>query len=76
MNRSLVLSRARDAGLLLAIGLANAVAWATPTDPFDTAVSDITVRVESYGGALVALAAVGVVFMVGMKYVKKIRGAS
>lgn len=45
-------------------------------DPFADAVSDITGKVTSYGGALVGLAAVGVVFMVAIKYVKKIRGAA
>jgi hypothetical protein len=76
MERAVLVRRVRDAYLLAAIAVTNLVANATPTDPFDTAVGDIEVRVESYGGALVGLAAVGVIFMVGMKYVKKIRGAA
>lgn len=45
-------------------------------DPFTDAMTDITAKVTEYGGALVGLAAVGVVFMVAIKYVKKIRGAA
>lgn len=52
------------------------VAFAQATDPFDTAVATIQTKVEGYGGALVALAAVAVVFLVGIKYVKKIPKAS
>lgn len=55
---------------------ASFIASATPTDPFDTAVDNVTAKVEAYGAALVILAAVGVVFMIGIKYVKKIRGAA
>lgn len=43
---------------------------------FTTAITDLTTDVTSYGGSLVAIAAVGVVFMVAMKYIKKIRGAA
>jgi hypothetical protein len=52
------------------------LAMATPTDPFDGAITTLTTRVTSYGGALVGLAVVGVGFMVAIKYVKKIRGAA
>lgn len=45
-------------------------------DPFMTAVADMQAKVTTYGGALVGLAAVGVVFWVAIKYVKKIRGAA
>lgn len=48
----------------------------TATDPFDTALTEITTKVETYGLALVGLAAVGVVFMIAMKYVKKLRSAA
>ncbi|WP_038216666.1 hypothetical protein [Xenophilus azovorans] len=51
-------------------------ARAQATDPFDAAVDTITTKVEAYGGALVGLAAVAVVFLVGVKYVKKIPRAS
>lgn len=52
------------------------VASATPADPFTTAMATATERVEDYAAALVGLAAVGVVFMIAIKYVKKIRGAA
>jgi hypothetical protein len=45
-------------------------------DPFDTAVSNVTTKVTTYGGALVGVAAAAVVFMVAIKYVKKIPRAS
>jgi len=45
-------------------------------DPFDTALSTITTKVNSYGAALVGLAAVGVLFVVAMKYVKKLPRAA
>jgi len=41
---------------------------------FTAAVTDITGDIGAYGAALVGIAAVGVVFMVAGKYVKKIRG--
>lgn len=64
-------------GAVGATGLAlSGLAMAQETDPFNTAIDTITDKVETYGGALVALAAVGVVFMVGIKYIKKIRGAA
>jgi hypothetical protein len=46
------------------------------TDPFTTAMADATTKVATYAAALVGLAAVGVVFMIAMKYVKKIPRAS
>jgi hypothetical protein len=45
-------------------------------DPFTTAVTDATTKVGTYGAALVGLAAVGVVFGIAIKYVKRIRGAA
>ena len=46
------------------------------TDPFDTAVTEITTKVTSYGAALVGVAAASVVFLVAMKYVKKLPRAA
>jgi hypothetical protein len=43
---------------------------------FTTAVTGITADVTSYGGTLVGVAAISVVFMIAIKYVKKIRGAA
>lgn len=58
------------------LALAAPVAAFAQGDPFATALTDITAKVTTYGGGLIALAAVGVVFMVGVKYVKKLRGAA
>lgn len=46
------------------------------TDPFDAALASATSAVTSYAGDLVTLGAVAVVFMIGLKYVKKIVKAS
>lgn len=46
------------------------------TDPFDTVLADVTEKVGEYAGALVVLAGVSVVFMIGVKYIKKLRGAA
>lgn len=43
---------------------------------FTQAVTQATADIGTYGAALVGVAAVGVVFMVAIKYVKKIRGAA
>ena len=63
--------------LAVAVGtLASAAAMAQETDPFDTVMTTVTTSVTEYAGALVVLAGVSVVFMIGIKYVKKIRGAA
>lgn len=51
-------------------------ARAQSTDPFDAAVDQVTTKVGTYGAALVGVAAAAVVFMVAIKYVKKIPRAS
>lgn len=66
----------RKIGLGAVAAGASVGAFAQSADAFAGAVSDITAKVTTYGGALVGLAAVGVVFMVGVKYVKKIRSAA
>lgn len=60
---------------LLAAGIASAQAAPTTT-AFTTAVTAVSADIATFGGALIGVAAVGVGFMVGMKYVKKIRGAA
>ncbi len=65
----------RNVGIAVATSLP-VLALAQSTDPFDTAMTTVTTKVEGYAGALVTLAAVAVVFMIGIKYVKKIRGAA
>lgn len=57
-------------------GFVSASVLAQTTDPFDAAVSTATGKVESYAAALVALSAVAVVFMIAMKYVKRIPRAA
>lgn len=63
-----------SAGVLAAS--ASVAAMAQTTDPFDAAIASLTTKVTTYGGGLVALAAVGVGFFVAMKYVKKIPRAA
>lgn len=62
------------------IGIASVVAFpmlaSASTDPFADAVADATTKIGTYGAALVGLAAVGVVFSIAMKYVKRIPRAS
>lgn len=58
-------------GLLAAVG-----ANAQSVDPFDAALTTATTKVGAYAAALVGLAAVSVVFMIGMKYVKRIPRAA
>ena len=63
---------------LVALGSIGAAvpAFAQAVDPFDTAMTNATTKVNSYAGALVGLAAVAVVFMIAIKYVKRIPRAS
>lgn len=49
---------------------------AQTTDPFDTAMAEATTKVGAYAAALVGLGAVAVIFMIALKYVKKIPRAS
>lgn len=53
-----------------------AASHAQETDPFTAALEAMKTKVATYGGSLVALAAVGVAFFVAMKYVKKIPRAA
>lgn len=70
MKKSLVAIAALGAS---AISFAQA---APTTTAFTTAVTSVSADIATFGGALIGVAAVGVGFMVGMKYVKKIRGAA
>lgn len=62
------------AGIATGAALASVSAFAT--DPFTDALALATTSVGTYAAALVGLSAVSVVFMIGMKYVKKIRSAA
>lgn len=66
----------RELGIVSAVALVPAVSFAQATDPFDTALTEATTKVSSYAAALVGLSAVAVVFMIAMKYVKRIPRAS
>ncbi|WP_218239602.1 hypothetical protein [Comamonas fluminis] len=66
---------ARMGVAVLALPLSMA-ARAQAVDPFDKAVTEVTAKVATYGAALVGVAAAAVVFMVAIKYVKKIPRAS
>ncbi len=61
-------------GALIAVSSAGAMAQAV--DPFETAITTATTKVGAYAAALVGLSAVAVVFMIAMKYVKRIPNAS
>lgn len=65
----------RNAGIALVTSLP-VLAMAQTTDPFDAAVTSATTKIEAYGGALVGLAAVAVIFFIAIKYVKKISKAA
>jgi len=69
-----------DKSLAVSVGVACAlpslVFAQASTDPFDLAIADATDKVEGYAGALVAFGAVAVLFMIALKYVKKIPRAA
>lgn len=66
----------RNAGIVVATALVSSLSFAQATDPFETAMTEATIKVGSYAAALVGLSAVAVVFMIAMKYVKRIPRAS
>lgn len=68
-NRLSAAAAAAGALLLPAISFAQ-------TDPFADAVTQATTKVTSYGGSLVGLAVVSVLFFIAIKYVKKITRAA
>lgn len=52
------------------------LAMAQAADPFTATLTDASAKVTTYATGLVTVAAVGVLFMIAKKYVKKIPGAS
>lgn len=58
------------------LALSSVMAHAQVADPFDAALATATSKVGSYAAALVGLAAVAVIFMIAIKYVKRIPAAS
>lgn len=72
-------NRAREIAIVGAVSvptLALANVGSSASTAFNSALTDATAAVGSYAAALVGLAAVGVVFMIAVKYVKRIRGAA
>lgn len=63
-------------GSVIAASFIPVAVFAQTVDPFTAAIESATSNVNTYAAALVGLSAVSVVFMIGMKYVKKIRGAA
>lgn len=63
-------------GALAVVAAGAARADGEATAAFTAAVGSATTNVTSFGVALVALSAVGVAFMIAIKYVKKIRSAA
>lgn len=61
---------------LIAATSAPVAAFAQGVDPFTTAMTEATAKVGTYAAALVGLGAVAVIFMIALKYVKKIPRAS
>lgn len=53
-----------------------AFAQSVGADPFDTALTQVTASTTKYASALVGVAAIAVVFMIAIKYVKKLPKAS
>lgn len=72
VSRGYLRAGAGVGGLLASIG----ASAQTVTDPFEAAMTEATTKVGSYAAALVGLGAVAVVFMIALKYVKKIPRAS
>lgn len=71
--RAKALQLAAVAGTL---ALSAGVALAQATDPVTAAMTDTQTKAVGYATALVTLAAATIAFMVGIKYIKKIRGAA
>lgn len=64
------------AGLVALAAPVLSFAQAATTTAFTSAVTSVGGDIATFGGALIGVAAIGVGFAVGMKYVKKIRGAA
>jgi hypothetical protein len=60
----------------LVASVATAPAFAAADAAFTGAVTSVSGDIATYGAALVGVSAIGVTFMIAMKYVKKIRGAA
>lgn len=72
MKKALFARLALVAAAVAAPVLSHAAAAAA----FTSAVTETTADVGTYGASLVGVGAVGVGFMIAIKYIKKIRGAA
>lgn len=77
-NRIALAERGRQFGYKAAAVLTCAMPAAVfaQADPVTDAMTEIGTKVTTYATALVTLAIIGVGFMVGIKYIKKARGAA
>lgn len=64
------------AALVPVLAVLGSQAHAAVSEAFTASVTSVSADIAVYGGALITIAAVGVAFMVGMKYVKKISRAA
>lgn len=69
-------SNIRKYGLGATLAASPIFALAQATDPVVDSFTTVGGKVATYGAGLVGLAVIGVGFMVGVKYVKKARGAA
>lgn len=71
-----IVSKLMSSRAVVGASLLLAAAAARADDPFTAAVTEVSGKVGTYGAALVGVAAIGVGFSVGIKYVKKIARAA
>ena len=64
------------AGVLVGSTMLALPAFAQSTDPVTDAMTATQAKAVTYATALVTLAAATIAFMVGIKYIKKVRGAA
>ena len=70
------LTKSFTALAVLAASVVATTAHAAADAAFTSAVTSVSADIAIYGAALVGVAAVGITFMIAIKYVKKIRGAA
>lgn len=66
----------KNRAIVAAVGLLSSAAALAVDDPVAAAAADATSKITTYGATLVGVAAVGVGFAIGIKYVKKIARAA
>ena len=64
------------AGAMVGTALVAVPAMAQSTDPFEAVIDTTTTKLGVYGAALLGVSAVGIVFAIGIKYIKKIPRAA